>query len=89
LFFPWLTFRGIVLVKVCLGGLFIEGLSLSLFNGQSTNRAFSHAGSQTIAKRIADHSRLSIDQLYGTLGTGDNAITAAITEGLVYFYNIS
>jgi hypothetical protein len=60
------------------GSIFIESLSLSYLNCQSTNRALANACPQAITKRIADHMGLSIYHLYGTLGTGDHAVAAAI-----------
>jgi hypothetical protein len=62
-----------------LRSLCIKGIGFSLDNLQSIDRAFTNAGSKTIAVIVCHELCLAIDKLYCTFCACVNALSATIT----------
>ena len=68
-----------------LGRFLIELFCFSLLDGNSPLRAVPETGAQPIAIGLTDQLRLTINYLQGTLDTGWDAETSAVTLILINF----
>jgi len=79
----------LVRVKVCLHRRFVKIRGLTLLNQQGSLRADAKTGAKPVAQSVGNETRLAVNYLQGTFGTGRQAGSAAVTLFLVDADNLS
>jgi hypothetical protein len=62
---------------------FVKRLTLSLFNGDGTLRAFTQTGSEAVAETIGEQHGLAVDHLNRSFSAGGDALSASVAFLLV------